>query len=90
MNSKRIVNITFQIAVFDYPWDEAPIVYVLEHVPENKDIEELKHCISVINNFATVRITHLYLSDPVTRKVACRYSAEYYQALPTFYNKPKK
>lgn len=93
MTNKRRVNITFQVHSlinFSGKWNEAPIVYVLEDVPVDTDISEICNVISVLNNFATVRSACLYLSDPVTSKVACRYSGVYYQAKPTFYNKPKK
>jgi hypothetical protein len=88
---KRQVNITFQVHdETSERWEDAPIVYVLENVPVDKDIEELCHVISVLNNFATVRTTRLFLSDPVTSKVACRNNGGYYQGKETFYNKPKK
>lgn len=91
---KRQVNITFQVhsdaLLFSNKWEEAPIVYVLENVPVDKDIAEICHVISVLNNFATVRTTKLFLTDPVTSKTVCRNNGGYYQAKPTFYNQPKK
>jgi hypothetical protein len=91
MANKRIVNITFQVhSQISQNWAEIPIIYVLEKVPEDKNIEELLHALSVALNFSTIRTTHLFLSDPVTSKTAARYTGIYYQAKPTFYNKPKK
>lgn len=90
MAKKRIVNIVFQSGTSaNYVWAEAPILYVLEDVFEDKNIDDLLHALSVVTNFSTLRITHLFLSDPVTSKTVARYTGTYYQAKGTFYNKPK-
>jgi hypothetical protein len=91
MASKRIVNIVFQAhSLTSNTWDEAPIVYVLEEVPEDKNIEDILHVLSVALNFKEIRTSRLFLCDPVTSKTACRYSGGYYIARQTFYNKPRK
>jgi hypothetical protein len=89
--SKRKVNIIIQAREYeDQPWEIAPIVYVIEDVQEDKDIDNILHAISVSKNFATLRVTNLFLTDPVDSVTACRYKATYYHAQSTFYNKPKK
>jgi hypothetical protein len=78
---RRMVNITFQVQdEQSNSWEEAPIVYVLENVPADKNIEELLHCISVVKGYVTVRTARLFLNDPITSKQACKYNGGYYQA----------
>ena len=79
---KRRVNISFQVHTENSKsWEEAPIVYVLENVPADKNIEELLHCVSVIKDYATVRTTRLSLDAPITSIEACKYNGGYYSAI---------
>jgi hypothetical protein len=85
-----MVNITFQVhSSSALIWPEEPIIYVLENVPEDKDIEDILHAISVVLNFKEVRTARLFLNDPITVRNACKVHGEFYMARQTFYNKPR-
>ena len=79
---KRKVNVVFQIGRDNLSWDKTPIVYTLKDVDYDKDISDICHCLSVINNYASIRAARLFLNDEITPHIACQYNGIYFQANP--------
>jgi patatin-like phospholipase/acyl hydrolase len=75
----RKVNIVFQVFT-SKKWAKTPIVYVLRKVPIDKNIKDIMHCISIMNDYKVVRATRLYLNEKLTPEVAAKSKGEFYFA----------